>query len=77
MPIKKDYYIIENLLLIWDAKISKNIDSRNCLRILEGGGGKRPGDEGDVRETRKKAKVDYTEEKVHSNKNIEIVPIQS
>ena len=39
-----------------------------CVRILEGGGGgKRPGDDGDVRETRKKVKVDYTEEKVHFN----------
>ena len=38
------------------------------VRILEGGGGgKRPGDDGDVRETRKKVKVDYTEEKVHFN----------
>ncbi len=39
------------------------------IRILEGGGGggKRPGDDGDVRETRKKVKVDYTEEKVHLN----------
>ncbi len=26
-PIRKDYYINENLLLIWDAKISINIDS--------------------------------------------------
>ena len=39
-----------------------------CVRILEGGGGgKRPGDDGDVRETRKKVKVDYTEEKVNLN----------
>ena len=47
------------------------------FRILEGGGGgKRPGDDGDVRETRKKVKVDYTEEKVHfNNDRVVQVPI--
>jgi hypothetical protein len=34
-----------------------------CCRILEGGG-KRAGDDAEIRETRKKVKVDYTEEKV-------------